>query len=127
MSLWHSWQTGTTTVFEMKRLAASLSVVCAPWQRTQATRTVSCSRIAWYDVPARPSVSASVANVGASPPAVPGRRTIGVWHGRHSASRSGSFMRSEEHTSELQSRLHLVCRLLLAKKNLSAPNQAPSL
>src|SRR2546429_6732922 len=25
--------------------------------------------------------------------------------------------RSEEHTSELQSRLHLVCRLLLAKKN----------
>src|SRR5205809_4720954 len=27
--------------------------------------------------------------------------------------------RSEEHTSELQSRLHLVCRLLLEKKNLS--------
>src|SRR2546429_348194 len=27
-----------------------------------------------------------------------------------------SFMRSEEHTSELQSRLHLVCRLLLEKK-----------
>src|SRR2546429_5801495 len=26
-------------------------------------------------------------------------------------------MRSEEHTSELQSRLHLVCRLLLEKKN----------
>src|SRR2546422_7695737 len=28
-------------------------------------------------------------------------------------------MRSEEHTSELQSRLHLVCRLLLEKKNKS--------
>src|SRR6201994_5150031 len=27
--------------------------------------------------------------------------------------------RSEEHTSELQSRLHLVCRLLLAQKNTS--------
>src|SRR2546429_4697194 len=27
-----------------------------------------------------------------------------------------AFHRSEEHTSELQSRLHLVCRLLLAKK-----------
>src|SRR5687768_18250075 len=27
--------------------------------------------------------------------------------------------RSEEHTSELQSRLHLVCRLLLEKKNQS--------
>src|SRR2546422_6135590 len=28
--------------------------------------------------------------------------------------------RSEEHTSELQSRLHLVCRLLLEKKNPTA-------
>src|SRR3989449_7458570 len=28
----------------------------------------------------------------------------------------GQFYRSEEHTSELQSRLHLVCRLLLEKK-----------
>src|SRR5687768_17643464 len=28
----------------------------------------------------------------------------------------GRFDRSEEHTSELQSRLHLVCRLLLEKK-----------
>src|SRR2546422_7082226 len=27
-------------------------------------------------------------------------------------------LRSEEHTSELQSRLHLVCRLLLEKKNI---------
>src|SRR5687768_18160116 len=26
-------------------------------------------------------------------------------------------LRSEEHTSELQSRLHIVCRLLLEKKN----------
>src|SRR2546429_6048767 len=29
-------------------------------------------------------------------------------------------MRSEEHTSELQSRLHLVCRLLLEKKKTRA-------
>src|SRR2546429_974921 len=28
----------------------------------------------------------------------------------------GARVRSEEHTSELQSRLHLVCRLLLEKK-----------
>src|SRR3712207_8374106 len=33
-----------------------------------------------------------------------------------SASRSGSAPRSEEHTSELQSRQYLVCRLLLEKK-----------
>src|SRR3989449_6240040 len=31
------------------------------------------------------------------------------------------FGRSEEHTSELQSRLHLVCRLLLEKKK-NSPN-----
>src|SRR2546422_5878738 len=30
--------------------------------------------------------------------------------------RGGAGRRSEEHTSELQSRLHLVCRLLLEKK-----------
>src|SRR2546422_447613 len=29
---------------------------------------------------------------------------------------TGCLLRSEEHTSELQSRLHLVCRLLLEKK-----------
>src|SRR5690625_5947484 len=31
---------------------------------------------------------------------------------------STSWKRSEEHTSELQSRGHLVCRLLLEKKNV---------
>src|SRR2546429_5611502 len=30
-------------------------------------------------------------------------------------------LRSEEHTSELQSRLHLVCRLLLEKKKYTHP------
>src|SRR2546429_3126465 len=34
-----------------------------------------------------------------------------------SAKSSAAGERSEEHTSELQSRLHLVCRLLLEKKN----------
>src|SRR2546422_7998497 len=32
-----------------------------------------------------------------------------------------AFLRSEEHTSELQSRLHLVCRLLLEKKKHLPP------
>ena len=32
---------------------------------------------------------------------------------------NGTGPRSEEHTSELQSRLHLVCRLLLEKKKYS--------
>src|SRR2546429_2703939 len=33
--------------------------------------------------------------------------------------------RSEEHTSELQSRLHLVCRLLLEKKKNESTTQLP--
>src|SRR2546429_7041855 len=32
------------------------------------------------------------------------------------------LVRSEEHTSELQSRLHLVCRLLLEKKKQKSPH-----
>src|SRR2546422_1369449 len=38
------------------------------------------------------------------------------------AFRDGAFTRSEEHTSELQSRLHLVCRLLLEKKKTRKHN-----
>src|SRR5438477_5871458 len=34
-----------------------------------------------------------------------------------------SYLRSEEHTSELQSHVNLVCRLLLEKKNEVAPRQ----
>src|SRR3712207_6885826 len=33
--------------------------------------------------------------------------------------------RSEEHTSELQSRQYLVCRLLLEKKNYTLPSSLP--
>src|SRR2546422_2058449 len=35
-------------------------------------------------------------------------------------------VRSEEHTSELQSRLHLVCRLLLEKKKNKPSEKGPS-
>src|SRR2546422_2124256 len=35
-------------------------------------------------------------------------------------------LRSEEHTSELQSRLHLVCRLLLEKKKKTRERMLPS-
>src|SRR2546422_6237891 len=38
------------------------------------------------------------------------------------AGMAASGTRSEEHTSELQSRLHLVCRLLLEKKKLKVTN-----
>src|SRR2546422_1608851 len=39
---------------------------------------------------------------------------------------AGRGARSEEHTSELQSRLHLVCRLLLEKKNGRAHCRTPT-
>src|SRR2546429_4490818 len=48
-----------------------------------------------------------------------------VEHGRL-AGRDGPLrLRSEEHTSELQSRLHLVCRLLLEKKKQHEPAAPP--
>src|SRR5205809_5472196 len=59
-------------------------------------------------------------------------KTTGTWD---LGTRAGDFVfiagmrgidRSEEHTSELQSRLHLVCRLLLEKKNGARRPQRPA-
>src|SRR5687768_17813047 len=50
-------------------------------------------------------------------------RPSGVVAARECCRRSCKwFVRSEEHTSELQSRLHLVCRLLLEKKKKKNTN-----
>src|SRR5690625_5447091 len=51
----------------------------------------------------------------ASIPTVDSRGTVG-WSRYHLVPSIPSSSRSEEHTSELQSRGHLVCRLLLEKK-----------
>src|SRR2546427_12222328 len=46
-----------------------------------------------------------------------GRKASGPFRaGRLRAPARGTFLRSEEHTSELQSQSNLVCRLLLEKK-----------
>src|SRR2546422_3770801 len=50
-----------------------------------------------------------------APHGEPGRNTAVRRHAAAERS-TGDSVRSEEHTSELQSRLHLVCRLLLEKK-----------
>src|SRR2546421_1644587 len=47
------------------------------------------------------------------------RRHRGALEQRHGAVRDGG-QRSEEHTSELQSRSDIVCRLLLEKKNANS-------
>src|SRR3712207_7618670 len=44
------------------------------------------------------------------------RLGVGVVVGGEAQPKFGPFVRSEEHTSELQSRQYLVCRLLLEKK-----------
>src|SRR2546430_7404599 len=49
-----------------------------------------------------------------------GRR--GELDGGHVEARRHHFVRSEEHTSELQSQSNLVCRLLLEKKKIHSTN-----
>src|SRR3712207_7322151 len=74
---------------------------------------------------------------GGDPPRGPGRDDRGhLAHGAHGARRGGDARggardrgrgdrpaRSEEHTSELQSRQYLVCRLLLEKKKGARPGR----
>src|SRR5690606_41660941 len=50
----------------------------------------------------------------------------GQHHPRNQSRRQGRETRSEEHTSELQSRENLVCRLLLEKKKKSRRQTTPS-
>src|SRR3712207_8514344 len=57
--------------------------------------------------PRTPGAFAPVAHPSVSPSPSPARPSV---------PRPGGFERSEEHTSELQSRQYLVCRLLLEKK-----------
>src|SRR5687768_18079265 len=62
--------------------------------------------------------SSDLAPTTTSPVSVPTQGTAPV-------AEPGAAARSEEHTSELQSRLHLVCRLLLEKKKrLSVSKQS---
>src|SRR5207302_10950281 len=73
--------------------------------RSRTTTTVGCAAPARRRVVARPSRvrSAHAARRALYPEVAGGEPVIGE-------------MRSEEHTSELQSRENLVCRLLLEKK-----------
>src|SRR2546429_4778067 len=66
---------------------------------------------------ARPPVRAAALELGRlrSQETLPRRRRLPAG-GEIDPAGAGSARRSEEHTSELQSRLHLVCRLLLEKK-----------
>src|SRR2546422_7707959 len=66
-------------------------------------------------MPFAPAVNSSMTPApGAAKIPAPGAAHVSVTFGVVTATRS------EEHTSELQSRLHLVCRLLLEKKKKKA-------
>src|SRR2546422_3385948 len=52
-----------------------------------------------------------------------GQGGVGGVPGASAGGSARGSLRSEEHTSELQSRLHLVCRLLLEKKKTTSPAQ----
>src|SRR5687768_17777414 len=92
--------------------------------RDSRSRTLTCQ-----NCDPRLAIETSARRVGRIAAAVPGPLAqttpdpnLMIRHsGRLSPARSvATQLRSEEHTSELQSRLHLVCRLLLEKKkNLS--------
>src|SRR5215510_16486591 len=60
-----------------------------------------------------------------SPPATPTSRRNTNCCCRRAIGSSGFWPRSEEHTSELQSRGHLVCRLLLEKKKKQTCTSSP--
>src|SRR5437868_12878581 len=66
------------------------------------------------------SAACGVAHLGVARRRLPGTRDLrSDGHPLHRASGPATHPRSEEHTSELQSRFDLVCRLLLEKKKCS--------
>src|SRR3712207_8813058 len=84
------------------------------------------------------STARSVISLGSSPPSTDHHRNCSTSESRRTCPRAlpkaeargptaerpnaiASVARSEEHTSELQSRQYLVCRLLLEKKKISVP------
>src|SRR5438477_8178561 len=109
-------------------MAASVGHASRP-SRAAAPRTFSAIRgtirsagcctlipTTWYGSPSSAAPSTSPACVVPEP--VPRKRWLG-WRSRSPSCRASSAeARSEEHTSELQSHVNLVCRLLLEKKKL---------
>src|SRR6266550_6892443 len=79
-------------------------------------RSASQGRAQARAVRSRAAVS-GIARAAPEEMRAPGHRTGACRHRAAIVRRAGAARRrSEEHTSELQSRLHLVCRLLLEKK-----------
>src|SRR6266849_1739597 len=63
-------------------------------------------------VPHTRHVSVTASSIATLQELAPGRLVLGIGTGGSAAETMGLAVRSEEHTSELQSRVDLVCRLL---------------
>src|SRR2546422_5610756 len=80
--------------------------------------SASTSSVTLTFAPTRPdrcAITSSATRLASRPTRVGSRVTV-PWNRLGCAATGTGAPRSEEHTSELQSRLHLVCRLLLEKK-----------
>src|SRR5690625_6440278 len=85
---------------------------CARYRRGARWATISRSQL----ISSKPSGTSQCGRFGASASQVKAHARASSTVKAISSARSGISIRSEEHTSELQSRGHLVCRLLLEKK-----------
>src|SRR3989449_5169984 len=86
---------------------------------TNVAELIRTVRAAGYDC-GKASVTFGVEQLHYAPSVAPLEQALGRLKGVLRA--AANQARSEEHTSELQSRLHLVCRLLLEKKKKKSAN-----
>src|SRR5689334_24188361 len=107
----------------LRSLRAALAPNCPrahpPWSRRSARQRRTRLRRAHSDQSrSRPELLESRRRIAPADLGFnrPGRRRLAPSSRRHW--RIGFVPRSEEHTSELQSQFHLVCRLLLEKKKI---------
>src|SRR5438309_9332174 len=96
--------------------------MCTPLFLSDDTATTVIYTLSLHDaLPISPGRSPTV---GLAVALSVGRRARSLC-GLHPGHRRPTESRSEEHTSELQSQFHLVCRLLLEKKNGGRNDRAP--
>src|SRR2546422_5258756 len=101
----------------LSRRARSASSTWVPTSPAPpVTRTVTRERRVERRTAARPRGLRARRRAPSRQLGLRGARWQGRSSGRAPTHRHPAARRSEEHTSELQSRLHLVCRLLLEKK-----------
>src|SRR5690349_22129731 len=115
----HTWMHLVQPMQSASTMRASVRGFSTPWVGSSASTGVS-SNAASLAMPAAPPGGQRL--IGASPRAIASAYGRQPWKPHCSHCVCGN--RSEEHTSELQSRRDLVCRLLLEKKKtIIAPDK----